>query len=406
MIYDEGNPVAKDPNSKSFINDLRREAFNNNDFLKGDDVKEAIAMLSAIAEFDGEADLDIYKRVAPLENGGIEIDVCDNDGTRIRVENGEVFEITSGSECIFQRMENSLALPSVAEEGDFTILEKYVRLTDIDFYLLIGWMTYTLATPKHKHAGFPILVIIASPGAGKSFFCKTILRTFVDPVTNPIGIFPKTVNDMAISRQNAHLLIYDNIREFDSNWSDHLCNAATGGAISGRALYTNAQEFTLSLLGPTVLNSIHPLIKEGDCATRTLTFQLEPMPEEERKDEMTLSKEIMAEKSIIFTGLLKLIADVLAVIGDVDVSHAARMMQFSRWLTAMEICLALEPGVLQKAYLDNINTSMLEALIEDPLSNAVLEFAAKHKEPDLWVGTPSRLLQALSEGQSGLPRLC
>ena len=398
-IYKDGNYFAKDIQGKSFIRDIRKNGFQHGDFLKTEEIKEVLAMLGAIAEF-GEGELvHISKRVAKIANG-IEIDTGDKQHTILRIENGEILQVTDGSEVTFERTDCMLPYPGLVESGDIELLKKYVRLKDKDFYLLIGWLSYTLSTPRSKYAGYCLLIVIGTMGSGKSFFCKEIIRSFVDPVSNPIALLPKTPKDLAIASQKSHLQVIDNLRELSREWSDVMCSFATSGTISERALYTNSEEHTIQVHAPLVLNGIHHFLKESDLASRTLTFHLKPMPETLRKEEKAIVKELEADKPAIFTGILQLIAQVLLIIDDVEVKHASRIIGFVKFLAGMEKVLGFEAGELQLAYEKNIKNSMLETLIEDAFSHAVLAFAVKHKEPNLWTGTPAQLLSELSEGQN------
>mgnify|MGYP001943009803 FL=1 len=397
-IDKSGNYILTSLYSKKFKKSLRRIAREHGDNLKVDDIKEVIEEISSEAEHEGEQNLQPYKRTAPYGLEYVKLDCANEDGSLYLVGGNEVATITNGSETHFQRTENMQPLPQIAEVGNWKLLLKFLNMASMEVYLFIAWLTYTIATPRSLHAGYPLLILLGSHGVGKSFLCKSIIRRFVDPVANPISVFPKNVKDMAIASQNNHLLIYDNIRSFSSDWSDILAILACGGTISTRGLYTNAEEFVLKLHSPVVLNGIHAFIKEADLADRCLTINLKRLSEESRKDEKALSDELDKLTPKIYRGLLDLTSQILAKRKSVEVIQKARMIDFSIWLAAMEECIDLEPGKLQVAYSQNVKLAMLDTLIEDPFAHAVLEFAKKNPEPEIWTGQPTQLFRLLSEG--------
>jgi len=403
MIEDDDNPIAVALCDNSFAKQLRYVAYRHGDMLKGDDVKEVVSSLGAYAEFEGEDNLVIYHRVAPTSNGGREFDKVNEDDVHILIEDGKVMETTTGSKNLFKRTDNMMALPELASTGDWKSLLPFLNMARMEKYLFIAWLTYTLSSPRLASTGYVYLLLMGSHGCGKSFLAKSIIRRFVDPITNGMAVFPKEVKDMAIAAQNAHLLVYDNIRSLSHEWSDFLCIAATGGTINGRALYTNSQEHVLQLHASVVMTSLHHPVKEPDLASRGLTIHLSKIIEKERKEEKVLADELDRLTPSIYRGLLELVAKILQQLDTVDVIHPARMIGFSKWLAAMEVCIAdeteIEVGDLQKAYCDNIRASFLESLQEDVFAFALLEFAKQHPAPNLWKGTPAQLLAEISVGQ-------
>ena len=103
-------------------------------------------------------------------------------------------------------------------------------------------------------------------------------------------MFPRSAKDLTIAAQNAHALCYDNMRNFRSDMSDILCMAATGGAISNRALYTDADQHIHHLHVALVLNGIHSFINQADLAQRCLSIRTLTMDEANRKTEAAMVK--------------------------------------------------------------------------------------------------------------------
>lgn len=402
-IIQGNNNFAKSLNSQSFINEVRKVAYENGDIIKLEDVKEIISNLGAIAEFEDGGLVDVYQRVA-FAGSGIEIDSGDSNHMRYRIENGDVSVLNNGSDVIFERTDTMLPYPEYTKGHDIKslhgLLAKYVRLRGNELYLKMGWLCYTLATPRSQNTQYVHLGILGTMGSGKSFICKEVISRFVDPTSNPLNMFPNKPKDLAISAQSSHLQIIDNVRAISQEWSDIFCIFATSGVIKERALYTNAEEHSLKVLAPLVFNGIYPFITESDLASRTLVFHFSAMNEVTRLDERSLVSELKQDESAIFSCMLELIASVLNIIDTkAVVKHESRMMGFVRFLAGMEYVLDLEDGVLQKAFADNSKQTMLEGLIEDPFSHAIYEFAQDYSFPNQWTGPPAELLQLLTKNQ-------
>ena len=77
----------------------------------------------------------------------------------------------------------------------------------------------------------------------------------------------------------------DNLREFRHWLADLLCIASTGGSISTRQLYSDADQQVHQLHVALVLNGIHSFIDQPDLAQRTLTLDMRSFDESSRKSE-------------------------------------------------------------------------------------------------------------------------
>ena len=87
---------------------IRRLAQQRGDRLKTNELRDINDDLIAYAELSGQT-CDVWYRVAPYEDG-IELDVGDDQHTRIRVTPGKVEVITEGSETLFYRPPTMRAL--------------------------------------------------------------------------------------------------------------------------------------------------------------------------------------------------------------------------------------------------------------------------------------------------------
>lgn len=196
-------------------------------------------------------------------------------------------------------------------------------------------LSYTLAHPKLATTKYVILLLQGEQGSGKSFLCQ-IIQSLIDPNNVGIQILPTNGKDLAIAAQNSHVLIYDNVRGFKQMMADLMCIASTGGALSSRQLYTDADQAIQRLHVALILNGIHDFVNQPDLAQRCLPIHFKPLPAQIRRSESDLMREFECDLPAIQRGLFDLIANILQHLPSVEITKHERMIDFVRWLAAME----------------------------------------------------------------------
>jgi len=346
-----------------------------------------------------ENELHVCLRVASIE-GGVELDVGDKQQTRIRIAHGKVELIDKGSEVLFYRPASILPFVVPAKEGNLDLLFKYLNFDEDHAWLMIVWLCLTLSTPRSNHASYPILVLIAEQGASKSTTCKLIIRSLLDPSQLGIQGFPSNRQDMVLAANNAHILIYDNLRYLSLKWSDTLCIASTGGNDPMRRLYTDSELVNHPFQVPLVLNGIHDFIEEPDLAQRCLRLEMKSIPEDKRRDEKEFTDKFNAELPEIFKGILDLTAKILDRLATANVTHPERMLGFVRYLAAAEEVMDMEAGKLQSIYSGILNDTQRDSVLSDPVALAVYKLVTEQGTEDEWSGTPTDLLNKLNDSMS------
>jgi energy-coupling factor transporter ATP-binding protein EcfA2 len=364
--------------------------------LRDKDLREINNMISAYAEMELEYD-DIYLRVAPYKDG-LEIDLGDDLQTRVRMMSGNVELITKGSGTKFYRSNVTLPFDPPAQQGDFRQIRQYLNNLQPDAQILIiAWISYTLAHPKISSSKFVHLILVGSQGSGKSFLCRLIAR-FIDPSSVGLQVLPRNTKDLVVAAQNAHLLLYDNVRKLSQSKSDDLCIAGTGGAMSTKKLYTDDDQSVSYLHVALVLNGIYDFITESDLASRSLIMYLQDMDESERLSEVDLEQRLEKNMPSMLAGLFQLIADILEVLPRVQVTHPERMIDFSQWLAAMEMVDGASVGAYQQLYSKSLEEAQLNTLLENELAAAVYRLGDRLER--VWTGTAADLLRELNDTAS------
>lgn len=392
VMRDTRNPYVLAVGSRRLNNIIRELARDEGVNLRKAEISEINDNLQAKAETAGVCKL-VGHRVAGIP-GGIEIDLGDDSHNHTRITAGKVEIIEAGSETLFCRTPSCQPMVRPAEVGNLKLLKKYLNLDDVSFLLFTAWLSYTLAHPKGPASKYVILVIGGGQGSGKSVLSRLILQ-LLDPSSVGVQIVPSNSKDLAIAAQNAHVLCYDNVRSFSPAMADSLCVAATGGALASRQLYTDAEQQVIYLHVALVLNGIHAFVDQPDLAQRCLPLHLPTLPEEKRKSEADMGAELQADLPAIQRGLFDLIAKVFEHLHTAKVTSPTRMIDFSKWLAAMEIANSLPAGVYQDVYCDALNQGQRDSLQECVLAAAVLEYAENHVKGE-WSGTPTELLSQLN----------
>ncbi len=379
--------------SRKLNNIIREIGHSEGVTLRRNDIGDINHLLQAHAETAGIFK-HVWYRVAPIL-GGIEIDLGDEMSARVRITAGKVEIFPEGTDTLFYRTPVSRPMVIPAAIGNLNLLEKYLQnLHPVSRVLMIGWLTYTLAHPKLPSSKFVILVLRGNQGCGKTVLCNVILR-LIDPSHVGVQILPGNVKDFAIAAANAHVLCFDNVRELKPVIADYFCVAATGGALSARQLYTDADQHVIHLHVALVLNGIHTLIDQPDLAQRCLPLELRPIPDCDRKSEAQLASEFEADLPAILRGLFDLIAGILTHLPEAKVTNPERMIDFVHWLAAMEMAQGVPAGVYQAAYSEALNQGQLDSLLENPLAAAVMQLCDDPGN-DGWSGTPADLLTKLN----------
>jgi energy-coupling factor transporter ATP-binding protein EcfA2 len=368
---------------------LRERAHaDNQPPLKRADLTEIDYLIQSAAEGCRQR-RDVWLRVARVD-GGIEIDVGDDSLTRIRVTPEGVQEFAS-SPTLFTRTPHMKALVRPAAEGDLSLLHPLLPQLEVHRLMLLAWITYVIANPKTDQAKYVMLVLTGGQGSGKSMLSK-LLQRLIDPNVVGVQVLPSGVKEIAIATRNAHLVLFDNVRGFPHYIADALCIAATGGTITARQLYTDADQQVVQLHGAIVFNGLHHFIDQPDLAQRCLHINLARLEEKNRRSEQDMEAELARNLPAIMRGLYELIAQVLRALPTAKVSAPHRMYDFARWLAAMET--VVNRPMLQDFFVRSQAEGQREALQENLLSAAVLEFAESLRSR--WEGTSTDLLAELS----------
>jgi hypothetical protein len=354
-------------------------------------IRRVLNALEARARFGGGTP-SVFIRVGHDGTGNAApfyIDLGDSSGRAIEI-GPEGWSVVDRPGAHFRRPEGLLALPTPSREGSIELLRPCVNLSDRDFRLMIGWMAAAL----RPVGPYPILALYGEQAAAKSTLAK-VVRLLIDPQDAPLLAIPRGIRQLMVTGHNGWLLAYDNISVIADVVSDGLCLVSTGGAYAGRALFSNDDRCVIHVQRPVLLSGIEEFVRRGDLSDRSVTLNLPPIDDHDRRREDEFWPALQRDQPKIFGGLLDAIVGGLRELPSIKVPNLPRMADFATFGEAVGRSLHWPAGAFLADYNDNRREATVTQL-EDSMVAAVL-LGNAHRL-DGWTGSASELLSMLTRG--------
>jgi hypothetical protein len=347
-------------------------------------IDEARLALQGLALYE-RPEKPVHVRVAEHE-GVLYLDLGDDAGTCIECKAGGWTEIAQPP-VKFLRPSGFRPLRRPVRGGSVNELRPFVNVSgDESFSLLLAWLVGGLRPGRP----FPILAFQGEQGTAKTTAAR-VARRLIDPNVADVRSPPRCEDDLMVMAHNSHVVSVDNLSGMPPWLSDAFCRIATGGGLSKRAHYENADEVIVEALRPTILNGIDDIAGRADLAERSIVLTLEPI--KKRQDEATFWAAFDEAAPRILGALLDAVCCALTNIEQVKIEELPRMADFAKWATAAEPALGLESGTVLRAYTENLAGAATVALEASPVAVAVRRFVAGRGS---WEGTAEELLATLN----------
>ncbi len=188
------------------------------------------------------------------------------------------------------------------------------------------------------------------------------------------------------------MLALDNISHVQPWLSDALCRLSTGGGLSKRELYSDAEEVLLDAQRPVILNGIGDIANRSDLLDRAIVIELPVLEEDQYQTERAFWTAFGTQHSKILGGLLDALVGALASVDGVRLDRMPRMADFATMDTAAEKALGWEPGAFMASYTENRSASH-EVAVESNVVGVPLRTIADAG----FEGTFTELLDTLNE---------
>lgn len=259
--------------------------------------------------------------------------------------------------------------------GDVWRLSKFINLEDDSFKLLIVYLV-TCLIPEIPH---PIPIFHGEKGAAKSTSMQFI-RMLIDPAKRGLLALPKSQNELAQHLYGNYMPCYDNLSGLNQMQSDTLCQAATGGGISKRTLYSNDDDTIFKFFCCPVLNGINVVANATDLLDRCLIFELKRIPEEGRREIAKVFAGFESARQVIFTGLLDALSKAMEIYPTVKLDRLPRMADFAVWGYAVAEALGIGGDTFMDLYHQNRDKVNSAAIDENLLATAILELMSNEEK--------------------------
>lgn len=377
-------------NSKKFKLWLTGEYFDQYDEApQPSSVSAALATIESNAIFKGK-EQKLHNRVA-RDGDIIWYDLADKQNRAVRITS-EGWEIATAPPILFRREAHQLGQNEPVTGGDARKLFNFVNVTNPDQQLLILVHLVSCLIPGFPH---PLLYLHGQQGSAKSTFSK-IIRMLIDPSRSPVLSFPKDIRELALQLTRHHLIFYENVSWISPAASDLLCIAVTGGSISKRMLYTDADDFFITIQTNVGINGINIAAYQADLLERTILFGLERIEENSNKTEQSIYAEFAKERPKILGALFDAVSKTLALQPSITLKSLPRMADFTQWGATIAEALGSTKEEFLRIYQSKIREQSDEAIDTSTEANALLRFMEGIEEPE-WSGEPAQLLAELKK---------
>jgi hypothetical protein len=285
-----------------------------------------------------------------------------------------------------------LPLPEPQKGGDLNLLRTFLNLGVDDasedrWRLFVAWLLASL----RPGVPCPILIFGGEQGSAKSTQTR-IARLLTDPSTVPLRSSPSKVDDLMVGATSSWVLALDNLSSVQPWLSDALCRLSTGGGLSKRELYSDAEEVLLDAQRPVILNGIGEIANRSDLLDRAIVIELPVLDEAQYQAERDFWTAFDAVHPKVLGGLLDALVGALANVDQVCLDRLPRMADFATWITAAEGTLGWEPGAFMVSYTGNRNESHEIAIESSPVGVPLRVIADGGFD-----GTFTQLLEKLNE---------
>jgi hypothetical protein len=370
--------------SKTFKDWLSRKFYQTyNKVAMENSLKEAFSTLSGRAKFDGQMK-QVFTRRAEFE-GNIYLDLVNDDWQVAKVTpNG--WEIISNCPVKFRRTRAMKSLPLPVKGGSLDELDKFLNIYEDDLKLVKAWLITTLKAD----IPYPVLVFSSQQNCGKSTSAG-VLCEMIDPNLANLVAKPRSIEDLFISVTNRLIVAFDNLSYISDEFSDALCQIATGGAYTKRKNYSDIDETILVAKNPLILTGIGDIATKGDLLSRSIIIHLPTISE--RMSETDFWKEFRTAQPRILGALLDAVSEGLKNFHFVEVeSCEARMLDFVKFGAAVENQLGLKKGEFVILCNQNHENANKIAIENNPIAILITQLMQKQNS---WLGSATELLTDL-----------
>lgn len=369
------------------------ESNNPGQMLNKADISTVKDSLNALGHRHGEK-VDVYLRIAEIDDT-VYVDLC-NDKRQVLEITAAGFKILDKAPVLFKRTDDmaELPVPVLKDEKAYQRLGKYLNVkSEEDLNMIISFIlaSYRPSIPK------PILNLTGEAGSGKSTNSR-LIRQFIDPAKKK-DLLKKEIDmaELPTAANSQYLLAFDNLSGISKEGSDLLCVVSTGGAVTKRKLYSDADEIIIDLKKTVILNGIDSIAKRPDLVSRSLFIETPKLSARDKRSEGDIWKAFKDDYPYILGSLVNAVSTGLKNKGK-DKTAYARMQDYGRFIADSSEALGWAKGYWKELYKQNQNDGLDQSIESDPFAAALVDKMERLKEQEVyeWSGTATELLDELA----------
>jgi hypothetical protein len=354
--------------SEEFKDWLAYECYENYSKTLNNTVIEGVRRVVKIkAKLNGQL-VTVYNRVGVIDNV-VYIDMGTIDRKIIRVDS-EKWEIMNLSKKIFfDRNKEMLELPEPTSGGDLKELLQYLpKMNEGEQCLVLSWLVASFI----EHIERAFLLIEGAAGSGKTT-TAIILKSLIDPKENATVSSNDNENEVAQIINHQYLPLFDNITSFSRKISDLSCRAFSRGSHTKKQLYTDDQDFSLTLSGNMIITSIRFLKPKGDFLDRCYKIIIDKHDQSSRSREQY--EKLFAEvKPRIFGALLTVLSATLKEASQIEITAKYRTVDFDRYALAAARAMGFDDSLFHSARKHCEKIKIISITSSTPLIEALHNF--------------------------------
>ncbi|WP_125142164.1 hypothetical protein [Clostridium transplantifaecale] len=257
------------------------------------------------------------------------------------------------------------------------LVNKHFHLHDeADKVLFPLFLVSCLWGDKLSH---PLIQLYGPPASAKSTTLKRI-EDLIDPHIYDLYDMPENPEDVALALSLNYLCCFDNVSYIPPKISDLLCRNCTGGTQIKRKRFTDTDQSALKLKSVVCLNGVSQNITRTDLAERTLFFEMEKIPNDEKQPDSVLLATWKKDLPLFFGALCNLAKEVLNSTYQCKYASPIRLTDFYQIAVKAGIIIGYSEKVVNKAFKNNTARVKRELAGSSIIVSVIVEFMADKQQ--------------------------
>ena len=350
----------------------------------------AIKNLHAYQLFNCKNTKPIFNRCA-LVDGNLFYDLQDQDGTIYKITKDEIKEVQNDDNVpIFLKSPSAKTKASTQDKPLFDndkALDEVVnlfRIQDKDKVIFISHLISYFLTD----IPIPIAVFHGEQGSAKTSVSGGIKR-LIDPEGECALSLQEKVDDLAVTLSRHNISNFDNTDNYSKDISQFLCKAVTGTQYAKRQLFSNGEEFSLTLKSKIILNGISPSIDQPDLLERSIFYELLSINKKERMTDKKFLNRLNELRPFVIGCIFKTIQKAMITFDEVEKELEGkllpRMASFAVWGESISRSLGYEKNTFIENYFEKLDDSNLSLSEEYPIIEPLIDFMEGENEKEILV---------------------